>query len=255
MNQNSNVVEWNNQPDIPQQKENEQARELKIIRGDFVKPAITFHQKISLFTLRVKFLRPYNGKTSLTGHSFLLEMDYEKRTIEHELCYLSLKNLVYRTYSNNVNKAILVDNVTNTIIWTYYGRLDKYPEKINFITTPEGDKLMNDYEYYDWSERKYKRVNIMRDNFNSLQEKINLNMEWHKAEWRKKAMQQAKREMAAMEKPTGKGAVENHNVSRLTTSIDAKRKEVFQGAQVSNDLRDLTTEQLSELSKKFTQGK
>jgi len=140
----------------------------------------------------------------------------------------SLMQLVYKRYINNISKAILIENVTDSIIWNYYGKTDYYPFDVDYHTTQDGDKILSAYGCYKWdtqeSKYKYQRTNVLRDHLEVLQEKINLNMEWHKAKQRQLAADQAKREMDALTKRNHPGKIELVNAMELNQYVNKFRR-------------------------------
>ncbi len=196
---------------------------IQLNRTGVVKPAMTFHQKISTFTLRTKFLKPYKGFMDMTSHSNLMEVNQETELVDHEVALASLMQLVYTTFRNNIAKCILVENITNTVIWTFYGKLDRYPYTPKWKRELDGNVFFEGYKYHAWNngEKRFVQmpeVNLMRDHFQALQEKVTLNFEWHKAEWRKKALSQVNRELESQD-----SAIAQYNAAQLVTGLHRLR--------------------------------
>lgn len=186
------------------------------------KAAVTFFQKISLFSHWVKFKTPVKGATHKKGHSFLKEVDFNTGRIQHDKAFASETNLAWRHYRGNIEKFILIDNVTNNIIWTYYGATDRYPYDVKFIPY-QGSMILSQYNYYDWVKDAYVNVNIMRDYVGALQEKIELNMQYHKQLWNDNAKKQVRGELQAARKvqsETSGHEVEKHNEKRVGRRIE-----------------------------------
>jgi len=205
----------------------EKPRLPEINRG-FVAPAETIKKKRSMFTLRRTTYDLENFRYEHTAHSDLKEVG-KNQCIQHDVAFNALWDLFFKT-EKNIKKALLIENVTDTIIWSYdpeyrYSNKRQQP-KMDWLRAG-GDVFLNKYIYFKWNSQtriwEPTEVNINRDYFDIFQMKVNLNYEWHRQEWKSRTMAQIKRESPKMPEAS---AVEKYNAQRLINNVAALKRVV-----------------------------